>query len=168
MLKTAAVGLVFAMAFGASARAGIQQPASDPVRKVVMTRAKGTFDVKVAPLPAYDTTEATTLGRMSLDKVYHGDLDGTAKGEMLTGMTSVKNSGAYVAVERFAGTLAGRRGTFVLHHTGIMDRGSQKLTVTVVPDSGTDQLTGLSGSLNIIIAADGTHSYEFDYSLSTP
>jgi hypothetical protein len=133
-----------------------------------MTRAKGTFDVKVAPLPAYDTTEATTLGRMSLDKVYHGDLDGTAKGEMLTGMTSVKNSGAYVAVERFAGTLAGRRGTFVLHHTGIMDRGSQKLTVTVVPDSGTDQLTGLSGSLNIIIAADGTHSYEFDYSLSTP
>jgi hypothetical protein len=169
MLKTAAVGLMFvSLAFDASARAGVRQSAGDPVRKVVMTRAKGTFDVKVAPLPAYDTTEATTLGRMSLDKVYHGDLDGTAKGEMLTGMTGVKNSGVYVAVERFTGTLAGKRGTFVLHHTGIMDRGAQRLSVTVVPDSGTDQLTGLSGSLNITIAADGTHSYEFDYSLGTP
>jgi hypothetical protein len=133
-------------------------------RKAPMTRAKGTFDVKLAPLPAYDTTEGSTLGRMSIDKQYHGDLEGTARGEMLTGMTSVKDSGVYVAVERFTGTLSGRRGSFVLHHTGVMDRGAQKLTVTVVPDSGTEQLTGLAGTLNIIIK-DGKHLYEFDYSL---
>ncbi len=132
-----------------------------------MTRAKGTFDVKVAPLPAYDTTEGSLLGRMSIDKQYHGDLEGAARGEMLTGMTSVKDSGVYVAVERFTGTLSGRRGSFVLHHTGIMERGAQKLTVTVVPDSGTDQLTGISGTLNIIIT-EGKHLYEFDYSLATP
>ena len=102
---------------------------------------------------------------MSIDKQYHGDLEGTAKGEMLTGMTSVKDSGVYVAVERFTGTLSGRRGSFVLHHTGIMERGAQKLTVTVVPDSGTEQLTGITGTLNIIIA-DGKHLYEFDYSLA--
>jgi hypothetical protein len=131
-----------------------------------MTRAKGTFDVKLAPLPAYDSTEGSTLGRMSIDKQYHGDLEGTAKGEMLTGMTSVKDSGVYVAVERVTGALSGRHGTFVLHHTGIMDRGAQKLTVTVVPDSGTGQLTGLTGTLNIIIK-DGKHLFEFDYTLAS-
>jgi hypothetical protein len=144
---------------------GPQSPA-DPNRKATMTRATGTFDVTVAPLPAYDTTDGSTLGRMSIDKQYHGDLEGTAKGEMLTGMTSVKDSGVYVAVERFTGTLSGRQGSFVLHHTGIMERGAQKLTVTVVPDSGTGQLTGLTGTLNIIIA-DGRHLYEFDYALTT-
>jgi hypothetical protein len=92
-----------------------------------MTRAKGTFDVKLAPLPAYDTTAGSTLGRMSIDKQYQGDLEGTARGEMLTGMTSVKDSGVYVAVERFTGTLSGRRGSFVLHHTGIMNRGAQRV-----------------------------------------
>jgi hypothetical protein len=147
--------------------AHMPQSTGNPDRKVPMTRAQGTFDVKVAPLPAYDSTEGSMLGRMSVDKQYHGDLEGTAKGEMLTGMTSVKDSGVYVAVERFTGTLAGRRGTFVLHHTGVMDRGAQKLTVTVVPDSGTDQLTGLRGTLNIIIK-DGKHFYEFDYALATP
>jgi hypothetical protein len=129
-----------------------------------MARAQGTFDVKLAPLPAHDTTEGSPLGRMSIDKHYHGDLEGTATGEMLTGMTRVKDSGVYVAVERVTGTLAGRRGSFMLHHTGIMDRGAQKLSITVVPDSGTDQLTGLAGTLNIVIK-DGKHFYEFDYTL---
>jgi hypothetical protein len=103
---------------------------------------------------------------MSIDKQYHGDLEGNAKGEMLTGMTSVKDSGVYVAVERFTGTLGGKRGSFILHHTGIMSRGAQQLAVTVVPDSGTAELAGLSGTLNIIIA-DGKHLYEFDYSLGS-
>jgi Protein of unknown function (DUF3224) len=155
------------MLIGLAQLAGLaqtQQSAGNPDGKAPMTRATGTFDVKLAPLPAYDSTEGSTLGRMSVDKQYHGDLDGTAKGEMLTGMTSVKDSGVYVAVERFTGTLSGRRGSFVLHHTGIMERGAQKLSVTVVPDSGTGQLTGLTGSLNIIIK-DGKHLYEFDYSL---
>jgi len=140
------------------------QSTTESKRKAPMTRATGTFDVKMAPLPAYDTTEGSTLGRMSVDKQYHGDLEGTAKGEMLSAMTSVKDSAVYVAVERFTGTLSGRQGSFVLHHTGVMDRGAQKLTVTVVPDSGTEQLTGLTGTLNIIIK-DGKHLYEFDYSL---
>jgi hypothetical protein len=162
---TVTLTLIALAQFGALAHTFHSSPTQE--RKASMTRAKGTFDVKLAPMPAYDSTEGTTLGRMSVDKQYHGDLEGTAKGEMLTGMTSVKDSGVYVAVERFTGTLSGRRGTFVLHHTGIMDRGAQKLAVTVVPDSGTDQLTGLSGTLNIIIK-DGKHFYEFDYALATP
>jgi len=83
---------------------------------------------------------------------------------MLTGMTEVKNSGVYVAVERFAGTVNGKRGTFIMHHTGIMERGAQRLSITIVPDSGTDQLAGISGSMSIDIK-DGKHFYSLDYSL---
>jgi hypothetical protein len=129
------------------------------------TRATGTFDVKANPLPAYDTTPGSMLGRLSLDKQFHGDLDATSKGEMLSAGTSVKNSAGYVAIERVSGTLKGRRGEFVLQHTGTMNRGAPLLSVTVVPDSATDQLVGLTGSLAIIIAPDGKHSYEFDYML---
>jgi len=124
---------------------------------------KGTFDVKVAPV-AEDKADGWTLGRYSLDKQYHGDLDATAKGEMLTAGSDVKGSGAYVAMERVNGTLNGRKGSFVLVHKGTMGQGSMQLSVTVVPDSGTGQLTGLTGTLNIIIA-DGKHSYEFDYTI---
>jgi len=125
--------------------------------------AKGTFEVKVVPV-AEDKADGSTLGRYSLDKQYHGDLDATAKGEMLTAGSDVKGSGAYVAVERVTGTLNGRKGSFALVHKGTMGGGSMHLEVTVVPDSGTDQLTGLSGKLNIIIA-DGKHSYELEYTL---
>jgi hypothetical protein len=125
--------------------------------------AKGTFDVKVAPV-AEDKADGSTLGRYSLDKQYHGDLEATAKGEMLTAGSDVKDSGAYVATERVTGTLNGRKGSFVLVHKGTMGHGSMHLDVAVVPDSGTDQLTGISGTLNIIIA-DGKHSYELEYSL---
>jgi hypothetical protein len=125
--------------------------------------AKGTFDVKVAPA-AEDQADSSTLGRYSLDKQYHGDLDATAKGEMLTAIDG-KGSGAYVAVERVTGTLNGRKGSFVLVHKGTMAHGSTQLEITVVPDSGMDQLTGISGKLNIIIA-DGKHSYNFEYSLA--
>ena len=131
------------------------------------TRATGPFDVKLNPLAAYDTTPGSTLGRFSLDKQYHGDLEATATGEMLTAGTSVKNSAGYVAIERVTGTLSGRRGGFVLQHSGTMNRGAPQLTVSVVPDSGTDQLVGLMGSLAIIIAPDGKHSYDFDYTLPT-
>ncbi len=125
--------------------------------------AKGTFDVKVAPL-AEDKVDGSTLGRYSLDKQYHGDLEATSKGEMLTAGTEVKGSAGYVAIERVAGTLNGRKGSFVLQHTGTMNRGAMQLAVSVVPDSGSEQLTGISGTLNIIIA-DGKHSYDFEYSL---
>jgi hypothetical protein len=130
-----------------------------------MTRATGTFDVKLNPLPAYDSTPGTTLARLSLDKQFHGDLDATSKGEMLSAATAIKNSAGYVAIERVSGTLNGQQGSFVLQHNGTMNRGAPQLSVTVVPDSGTDQLVGLSGNLAIIIAPDGKHSYEFDYTL---
>jgi hypothetical protein len=106
-----------------------------------------------------------SLGRMSIDKQYHGDLEATSKGQMLTAMSGdVKGSGVYVAVERVNGTLHGRTGTFALHHTGIMTRGVPQLTITVVPDSGTGQLVGLTGKMDIQIV-DGKHSYDFEFTL---
>jgi Protein of unknown function (DUF3224) len=104
------------------------------------------------------------LGRMSIDKQFHGELDATSKGEMLTGMTPTKGSAGYVAMERVTGTLKGRNGTFILQHSGTMNRGVPTLSVTVVPDSGTGELAGLTGSMNIIIT-EGKHSYDFTYTL---
>lgn len=135
-------------------------------RKRVTNCAKGPFDVKLNPLPAYDASEGSTLGRMSIDKQFMGDLSATSKGEMLMASTPVQGSAGYVAIERVTGTLLGRAGSFVLQHTGVMTRGAPQLAVTVVPDSGTDQLVGLSGTMAIIIA-DGTHSYEFEFTLPT-
>lgn len=139
---------------------------TNPQETVVTMHAKGTFEVKLVPV-AEDKAEGSTLGRMSIDKQFHGDLEGTSKGEMLTVGASVKGSAGYVAIERISATLNGRKGTFVLQHTGTMDRGAPSLTVSVVPDSGTDQLAGLTGTM-IIIIADGKHSYEFDYSIPEP
>lgn len=127
------------------------------------TQAKGTFEVKLLPL-ADEQAEVAGLGRMSIDKQFHGDLEATSQGQMMSAMSSVKGSAGYVAMEKVTGTLVSRKGTFVLQHSGMMNRGTPSLTVSVVPDSGTNELTGLSGTLNIIIA-DGKHSYEFDYSL---
>jgi uncharacterized protein DUF3224 len=128
------------------------------------TRATGTFEVKLAPLPTNDSSEGSPVGRMSIDKQIHGDLEGRGKGEMLTAATSVKSSGAYVAIERVTGSLHGRTGSFVLQHIGTMTRGVPQLSITVVPDSGTGQLTGITGKFLVIIA-EGKHSYEFDYSI---
>jgi hypothetical protein len=102
---------------------------------------------------------------MSIDKQFYGDLEATSKGEMLSAGTAVKGSAGYVAIERVSGTLHGRGGTFVLQHNGTMTRGAPQLTITVVPDSGTDQLMGLAGSMAIQIA-DGKHSYDFEYTLA--
>ena len=101
---------------------------------------------------------------MTIDKQFHGDLEATSKGQMLTAGTSVKGSAGYVAIEKVGGVLHGRSGTFVLQHTGTMNRGTPHLAVSVVPDSGTDQLAGLTGEMTIHIA-DRKHSYEFEYSL---
>lgn len=124
--------------------------------------ARGEFDVKVLPV-AQDA--ASGLGRMSIDKTFRGDLVGTSVGEMLTAMSQVEGSGAYVAVERVRGTLAGRKGSFALHHTGVMERGKPSLTITVVPDSGTDELAGMAGTLKIEITG-GKHFYELEYTLA--
>lgn len=123
----------------------------------------GPFDVKVTPQD--DKSDDPLLNRMTLDKQYHGDLEGTGKGQMLTAGTAVKGSGAYVAIEKVSGTLKGRAGTFVLQHTGTMTRNEPELSILVVPDSGTGQLAGITGKMNIRIAPDGKHSYELEYEI---
>ena len=128
----------------------------------MINHATGPFDVKMHP---QEDKDADGISRLLLDKQYHGDLEGTAKGQMLTGGMSADKSGAYVAIEKFTGTLNGRSGTFVLHHTGIMTRGKPELAILVAPDSGTGQLSGISGKMTINIAADGKHSYDLEYTL---
>lgn len=127
-------------------------------------QAKGHFEVKLAPQPAAPGIEAADLGRMTLDKQFHGDLEASSLGEVLSAMGQVQGSAGYVAIERVTGTLHGRQGSFVLQHHGIMDRGAPQLSVTVVPDSGAEALTGLTGSLQIQIE-QGRHFYVFDYAL---
>ena len=129
-----------------------------------ITRASGTFEVKLTPHPMTDTSDPT-LGRMSIEKQFQGDIEGTSRGEMLHAAGGLPGSAGYVAIERISGTLHGRTGSFVLQHSGIMTRGAPRLVITVVPDSGTDQLTGLCGTFTIKIA-DGKHSYEFEYTLA--
>ena len=128
-------------------------------------RATGTFEVQLKPQPADDYADAAKMGRMTIDKQFHGDLEATSKGQMLSALTSITNSAGYVAIERVTGTLQGRRGSFVLQHSGTMNRGTQQLVVTVVPDSGTDGLTGLAGTMKIDISG-GRHAYTFDYTLA--
>lgn len=128
------------------------------------TRAVGPFEVKLAPQPLSDVAADSGLARLSLDKVFHGDLAGTSRGEMLSAMGGVPGSAGYVAMERVTATLHGHRGTFVLQHTGVMDRGAPSLTVNVVPDSGTGELQGLTGTMSIHVEGKA-HSYVFDYTL---
>ncbi len=111
-----------------------------------------------------DKSGNSALGRMAIDKQLHGDFEGVSKGQMLTAGTATKGSAGYVAIERFTGTLGGRRGSFMLQHSGTMTRGAPELSVTVVPDSGTDQLVGLAGNMKIDII-DGKHLYDFEYTL---
>ena len=126
--------------------------------------ARGTFEVKLTPQPSDRQPEDAGLGRLWLDKLFHGDLDGASRGQMLTAMTDVKGSAGYVAIERVNGALGGRSGSFVLQHTGTMTRGAPSLTITVVPDSGTEQLAGLRGQMTIEIA-EGVHSYKLEYAI---
>jgi|SRR5579859_3407477 len=128
--------------------------------------ASGSFEVKMTPQkPDNPVAEAANFTRMSGEKQFHGDLEATGKVEMLASSPDAKGSGVYVALERVTGTLKGRKGSFALYHTGIMNRGVPQLSIEVVPDSGTDQLVGLTGKMIIHIAKDGKHTYEFDYSL---
>ena len=140
----------------------VQGQSASAKEAFVTNHATGPFDVKMIP---QDDKIGDGLSRMLLDKQYHGDLEGMAKGQMLTGGISANHSGAYVAIEKFTGTLHGRSGSFVLHHTGIMTNGKPDLTILVAPDSGTGQLTGIAGKMTINIAADGKHSYDFEYTL---
>jgi Protein of unknown function (DUF3224) len=125
-----------------------------------MPRITGTFDVTLSPLDI----EGEMMGRMRIDKQFHGPLHATGLGQMLSAGTAVKGSAAYVAIERVSGTLDDRAGTFVLHHTGVMHRGTGTLSIAVVPDSGTNALAGIGGTMTIAIDDTG-HHYTFDYTL---
>ena len=144
-------------------------PASTPTQtartgRTMTGRATGTFDVETKPIPAYNTAPDALVGRMSIDKTFHGDLQGTSKGEMLSAGSATKGSAGYVAIERVTGTLNGKKGSFTLQHTGTMNRGTPSLSITIVPDSGTGELTGITGTMNIIMEGS-KHSYQFDYTL---
>jgi hypothetical protein len=126
--------------------------------------ARGQFVVSMKPLAFEGANPEFKLGRMSIDKQISGDLTASTVGQMLSAMTDIDGSAGYVAIERVAGVLNGKRGTFVLQHTGTMNRGAPSLEITVVPDSGTEELVGLAGDFKIDIA-EGKHSYEFTYRL---
>tara|TARA_B100000378_G_C17802550_1_gene327921 strand:- start:92 stop:487 length:396 start_codon:yes stop_codon:yes gene_type:complete len=129
-------------------------------------KTTGTFNVKMNPLDySGEAKEGIQLGRMSLDKTFYGSLAATSKGEMLSVLTPTKGSAGYVVIEQVSGTLDNKKGSFILQHFGTMNRGTQRLILEVIPDSGTGELKGLSGAMQII-KKDGEHHYEFDYELN--
>jgi len=143
-----------------------RQVAGTFIENPMIQHASGTFEVKMQPLGEGDVAAGSSLGRMSLDKQFSGDLQAMGKGEMLAARSDIPTSAAYVAIERVTGTLHGREGSFVLVHKGVMTSEAQRLVIEVVPDTGTGELVGISGTLGIRIEG-GKHYYDFDYGLST-
>jgi hypothetical protein len=144
---------------------GPSTPGATETRKAMTTQVRGSFEVKLVPQGTEDKVEGLSLGRLTIAKQFHGELEGTSQGQMLTGMTEVPGSAGYVAMERVTGTLKGKRGSFLLQHSGTMSKaGGFQLSVTVVPDSGTAQLLGLRGKMDIEVV-DGKHFYVFEYTL---
>ncbi|MDX2003652.1 MAG: DUF3224 domain-containing protein [Meiothermus sp.] len=130
-----------------------------------MHKATGTFKVQLAPQPADGYFDGPTLNRLTIDKQFQGDLEGSSQGQMMSAVSSVPGSAGYVAVEKVSGRLEGRTGSFVLQHSSFMNRGLPEQSIRVVPDSGTEELIGLSGRMTILIV-DGQHRYEFEYSFT--
>jgi Protein of unknown function (DUF3224) len=141
------------------------QTQPDTPKETAGNHATGQFDVKTSA--SEDKSLETLLGRFSLDKQYHGDLEATGKGQRLTASTEMRGSAGYVAIEKVSGSLKGRSGSFVLQHAGTMIRGVPHLIISVVPDSGTGDLKGISGKMSINIAPEGKHSYDLEYTLKT-
>lgn len=147
---------------------GQSSPAAIQKEIPLVRHAKGTFEVKIVPAESSAIGQEAKLGRMTIDKVFSGELDGSSKGEMLTGITEGTGSMAYVALERVTGKLDGRSGSFVLMHNATMMKGNPKtgdLHVIVVPASGTEGFEGLTGKMTIVIDSAGKHSYDFEYTL---
>jgi hypothetical protein len=140
---------------------------STAIGTVMKQQVTGPFDVTMTPQSGDASAGGDTIGRMLLSKEYHGSLDATGKGQMLATRNLAVESGGYVALEWVVGKLDGRSGSFVLQHSGVMNRGARALTLNVVPDSGTGELVGIAGSMEIIIA-EGKHSYRFAYTLPAP
>ena len=169
MNAAAPIGLVIlAVAFPSFATtsattSGRTSATTSATTSMTTTTISGAFDVKMTPQgSAHETAQ---ISRFALDKTYHGDLAATSLGEMIAVRTAQDGSAGYVAIERVTGTLAGRTGTFALQHSATMDRGTPNLSIVVIPDSGTDGLAGLTGTMGIRIEPGGKHFYDFTYSL---
>jgi hypothetical protein len=145
--------------------AAADAPATEQETSAMTRHARGPFTVKMAPQGEGDSRDGVSTGRLSLDKLFSGDLDATGTGEMLTARTAIDDSAGYVAIERVTGTLHGRKGSFVFQHSGTMARGAQDLRIGIVPDSGTGELAGIAGTMTIAIAEGGAHSYDLAYTL---
>ena len=128
-------------------------------------QAKGEFDVERRNEPGCDMGGGASAGHYRFDKQFHGELEAVSVVHMLAVGTDVPGSAAYVAVERVAGTLQGRTGSFFLLHTGLMNRGVASLSLAIVPDSGAGELVGISGRMAIDIAG-GKHFYTLDYEIA--
>lgn len=161
------VCLLIGIVFMATGRTYAPAPRIIQKGNVMSVRASGTFEVKLTPRAPEANDGGADIIKMSIDKQFHGDLEAVSKGEMLADNKGDKGSGGYVAMERVSGTLHGRRGTFVLQHSGTMRRGAAELSITVVPESGTGQLAGLEGKMTIKVA-DGKHTYDFEYTVAAP
>jgi hypothetical protein len=161
----AAIGLAAVAALAGWAQSSGPTTSSNKQETAVTHHVTGNFEVKMAPQkPDNPQAEASGLGRMSIDKQFHGDLEATSQGEMLSLLDRALGSGGYVAMERVTGMLAGKSGSFALEHNATMDRGKPSLNIIVVPDSGTGELAGITGTMNIRIEG-GKHFYDFDYTL---
>lgn len=165
--ELSAIIVCAALGIASSAQAqGQTSTASDRKENTMSFHAKGSFVPTLTPQPPDDKAAGSTLARLSIAKNWHGDLEATSEGQMITATTEVKGSAAYVAIERVTGSLGGRHGSFVLQHMGTLERGAPHLSVTAVPDSGTGELAGIAiSNFTLNIAPDGKHSYEFDYTL---
>ena len=161
MSRSAILFVLMSAALALDVRVDVE--AGDPFRKEATMTARGTFDVNVTPQPPGDPAGGP-FTRLFLDKRFHGDLQGMSRGQMLAAETAVTGSGGYVAFELVTGTLQGKRGTFILQHKGTMRQEVYAMDITIVPDSGTGELAGISGAMTILIKGS-EHSYEFEYSL---
>ena len=159
--------LVAALSFAlfANVATAADQPLFPSAPTMTFSSANGSFDVQIAPQMLSNVAAPSGLARMSIDKRFHGSLDATSTGEMLAFRSATDGSAGYVAMETVRGSLDGRRGSFVLQHSSTMTRGAAAQSITVVPDSGTDALAGLTGRMIIDIAADGAHAYRFEFTL---
>lgn len=125
---------------------------------------KGTFEVTATPDPSTDEVDGVSIGRVRFDKTFAGPLEAKSKVDFIGVRTKVEGSAGYAGVERITGALEGKRGTFVVLHQGLIERGQQSLTLIIVPDSGTGELAGIHGKMAIRIEG-GQHYYELDWAL---
>lgn len=127
------------------------------------THAEGTFEIETWDESPYDEHEGTKLTRTRVTKTFHGDMEGTSTAELLMAYGAAQDSAAYVGFERVVGSVNGRSGSFVLHHTASGAHGTRSASWSVVPDSGTGKLLGLRGEARISTGIDGGHSFTLDY-----